>query len=102
VNYVSNPDAAEGVAADICASGTEAIAIHADVANEAEVREIFAKAITRLGTIDILVNNAVLQRDARVPFDVPRQEVHRVAAAERWADESRHWVRLSNAQENHR
>jgi glucose 1-dehydrogenase len=71
VNYVTNPDAAEEVAADIGASAAEAIAIHADDANEAEVQEIFAKAITRLGTIDILVNNAGLQRDAKVPFDVP-------------------------------
>jgi len=66
VNYVTNPDAAEEVAIDIRASGTEAIAIQADVSNEAEVREMFAKAIARLGTVDILVNNAGLQQDA--PF----------------------------------
>jgi glucose 1-dehydrogenase len=66
VNYVTNPDAAEEVAGDIRASGAEAIAIQADVANEAEVQEMFAKAIGRLGSIDILVNNAGLQQDA--PF----------------------------------
>jgi glucose 1-dehydrogenase len=66
VNYVTNPDAAEEVAVDIRASGTEAITIQADVADEAEVQEMFAKAIGRLGTIDILVNNAGLQQDA--PF----------------------------------
>src|SRR5207248_7639040 len=66
VNYVTNPEAAEAVTADIRASGAEAIALRADVANEAEVREMFAKAIARLGTIDVLVNNAGLQQDAPV------------------------------------
>jgi glucose 1-dehydrogenase len=66
VNYVTNPDAAEEVAIEIRASGTEAIAIQADVSNEVEVQEMFAKAVARLGTIDILVNNAGLQQDA--PF----------------------------------
>ena len=64
VNYVSSPDAAEAVAAEIRATGAEAITLQADVANEAEVREMFAKVLARLGTIDILVNNAGLQQDA--------------------------------------
>jgi glucose 1-dehydrogenase len=66
VNYVTNPDAAEAVATDIRATGAEAITIQADVSNEAEVQEMFAKAVARFGTIDILVNNAGLQQDA--PF----------------------------------
>jgi glucose 1-dehydrogenase len=66
VNYVTNPDAAEAVAAEIRAAGAEAIALRADVSNEAEVREMFAKAIARLGTIDVLVNNAGIQQDAPV------------------------------------
>src|ERR671923_595718 len=64
VNYVTNPDRAEAVAAEIRALGRDAIAIQADVSNEAEVREMFAKTVGRLGTIDILVNNAGLQQDA--------------------------------------
>jgi len=66
VNYVGNPDAAESVADDVRRHGVDAIAIQADVSNETEVREMFAKALTRLGTVDILVNNAGLQQDA--PF----------------------------------
>src|SRR5262249_47692699 len=66
VNYVTNPDAAEEVATDIRATGAEALTVHADVSSEAEVREMFAKAIDRLGTIDILVNNAGLQQDAPI------------------------------------
>jgi len=64
VNYVTNPAAAEAVAAEIRAGGAEAMALQADVSNELEVREMFAKAIAHFGTIDILVNNAGLQQDA--------------------------------------
>src|SRR5881409_1494450 len=64
VNYVANPAAAEAVAAEIRAGGAEAMALQADVSNELEVREMFAKAIAHFGTIDILVNNAGLQQDA--------------------------------------
>jgi glucose 1-dehydrogenase len=66
VNYVSNPDAAEAVAEDVRRHGAEAFAIQADVSSEAEVGEMFAKALARVGTVDILVNNAGLQQDA--PF----------------------------------
>jgi len=66
VNYVTNPERAETVTADIREHGGEAIALQADVSSEAEVREMFTKAIARVGSIDILVNNAGLQQDA--PF----------------------------------
>jgi len=64
INYVTNPAAAEAVAAEIRAGGAEAMALQADVSSELEVREMFAKAIAHFGTIDILVNNAGLQQDA--------------------------------------
>ncbi len=64
INYVTNPAAAEAVAAEIRAGGAEATALQADVSSELEVREMFAKAIAHFGTIDILVNNAGLQQDA--------------------------------------
>jgi glucose 1-dehydrogenase len=66
VNYVTDPDRADAVTADIREHGGEAFALQADVSSEPEVREMFAKAIARAGTIDILVNNAGLQQDA--PF----------------------------------
>jgi len=64
INYVTNPAAAEAVAAEIRAGGAEATALQADVSSELEVREMFAKAIAHFGAIDILVNNAGLQQDA--------------------------------------
>ena len=64
VNYVSRPEDAERLVAELKAQGVKAVAIHADVAREADVRSMFQEMITAWGTIDILVSNAGLQRDA--------------------------------------
>src|SRR5580704_19461762 len=64
VNYVVNPDAANQVVADIKAAGGEAMALQADVSNEAQVQAMFKQMVDAWGTIDILVNNAGLQRDS--------------------------------------
>jgi 3-oxoacyl-[acyl-carrier protein] reductase len=48
----------EAVAGEIAASGGEAFAAQADVANEASVLSLFAAAMPHLGGLDILVNNA--------------------------------------------
>jgi glucose 1-dehydrogenase len=64
VNYATAADPAEEVAAAIRASGAAAYTARADVSREDEVRAMFAGMIERFGTIDILINNAGLQRDA--------------------------------------
>ena len=64
VNYHSNPEAAQAVVEKIKAGGTEAMAIGANVSKEDEVRAMFAEMLQAWGTIDILVNNSGLQRDA--------------------------------------
>ena len=64
VNYHSNKEAAEEVAAEIIAAGSSAIIYQANVGDEKEVQEMFRQAISHFGTIDILVNNAGLQQDA--------------------------------------
>jgi glucose 1-dehydrogenase len=64
VNYVVGDDAAAAVVDEIRGHGVNAIAIKADVSSEAEVDRMFADAIRELGTIDILVANAGLQRDS--------------------------------------
>jgi glucose 1-dehydrogenase len=66
VNYHSEPDEAERVVAAIRQSGSDAIALEADVSREEEVQAMFAESVRRFGTVDILVNNAGLQQDA--PF----------------------------------
>jgi glucose 1-dehydrogenase len=64
VNYVTDPEAAEAVAAEIRAGGSRAMAIRADVSREEPVQGMFRQMLSAWGTIDILVNNAGLQRDA--------------------------------------
>lgn len=66
VNYISGEDKAQALVEEIGAQGRRALAVRADVADEAQVRDMFATMIGELGTIDILVNNAGLQQDA--PF----------------------------------
>src|SRR2546423_8463145 len=58
VNYRSNPEEAERVVETIRHGGSQAIALRADVSQEAEVQEMFAEMQKQFGTVDILVNNA--------------------------------------------
>lgn len=64
VNYVSDASEAERVAAAIRASGAESISVRADVSREGDVQRMFAETIASFGTVDILINNAGLQRDS--------------------------------------
>ncbi|MGH6885021.1 MAG: SDR family oxidoreductase [Geminicoccales bacterium] len=66
VNYVTRPEAALEVVAEIANAGVKAFAHQADVSREDQVEAMFARMREQFGTIDILVNNAGLQRDARV------------------------------------
>lgn len=59
VNYVSNKEKAEAVAAEIKEKyNTEAIAIKADMSKEAEVIHMISEVNAKLCAIDVLVNNA--------------------------------------------
>jgi glucose 1-dehydrogenase len=64
VNYITGEERAEAVVEAIRADGGKAYAAAADVSREDEVRAMFGRMIERFGTIDILINNAGLQRDA--------------------------------------
>ena len=66
VNYVTNPENAEAVAEEIRSGGQRAIIVRADVADEAQVQAMFAEAVLEFGTVDILVSNAGMERNA--PF----------------------------------
>jgi glucose 1-dehydrogenase len=65
VNYRSDADEADRVVSAIREAGGEAIAIRADVSREDDVQRMFAEAVKAFGTVDILVDNAGLQRDAK-------------------------------------
>lgn len=58
VNYAGDAGTAAQVVGDIKKSGGDAIALQADVSNPEQVRDLFDRAITHYGRIDVLVNNA--------------------------------------------
>ncbi|MGW6900809.1 SDR family oxidoreductase [Streptomyces sp. NBC_01727] len=64
VNYVVGEDEAEKVVAEIKAFGVRAYAHQADVSDEDQVVGMVAHMVEEFGTIDIMVANAGLQRDA--------------------------------------
>jgi NAD(P)-dependent dehydrogenase (short-subunit alcohol dehydrogenase family) len=67
VNYASNAAAAEEVVRTIQAAGGKAIAVQGDVADEAQVLQMFGQVDRQLGRLTGLVNNAgVVDRPARV------------------------------------
>ncbi len=66
VNHPNTPEPANQVVADIEAAGGKAIALSADVSNEEQVKAMVAQLCEIYGTIDILVANAGLQRDANL------------------------------------
>ena len=66
VNYLFDREAAERLVNEIAADGGEAMAIQADVSKEEDVKRIFGEMIDAWGSIEILVANAGIQRDA--PF----------------------------------
>ncbi|MEU7117433.1 SDR family oxidoreductase [Streptomyces zaomyceticus] len=66
VNYVAGREAAEEVVAEIASFGVRASAYEADVSQEDEVVGMMDRMVREFGTIDVLVANAGLQRDARL------------------------------------
>lgn len=66
VNYASSKDGADNVVRAITDNGGSAIAVRADVTNEAEVARLFAETKAAFGTLDILVNNAGMYQYAPI------------------------------------
>lgn len=58
VNYNHSRADAQATVAEIKASGTDAVALQADVARPAQVRRMFCAAERRFKQLDLLVNNA--------------------------------------------
>ena len=67
VHYHTSQTDAEASVQELCAAGRQAIALQADITQEAEVDRMIAAAISHFGRIDILVNNAALFY--RTPID---------------------------------
>ena len=67
VNYAREANEAQSVVEEIKRCGARAFSYQADVSKENEVQAMFAKMLESFGTIDILINNAGLQKDS--PFE---------------------------------
>src|SRR3982751_1435545 len=67
VNYPVDAakDMADKVVSEITSTGEKAIAYKCDVSKEDEVVKMFADVVAQFGTVDILINNAGLQRDSK-------------------------------------
>ncbi|WP_053748397.1 SDR family oxidoreductase [Streptomyces sp. MMG1533] len=66
VNYVAGRDAAEEVVREIEAFGVRAYAHEADVSQEDQVVDMVSRMVKEFGTVDVMVANAGLQRDAPI------------------------------------
>jgi 3-oxoacyl-[acyl-carrier protein] reductase len=58
VNFSSSREAADRVVGEIKGNGGKAIAVQASIANQSDVRRLFAETKKAFGRLDILVNNA--------------------------------------------
>ena len=63
VCYAGRAEVAQKTAADCRDMGVKALAIQADVAEEAAVQSLFAQTLEAFGRVDILVNSAGITRD---------------------------------------
>ncbi len=66
VNYPmpATKDAADAVVKEITDAGGRAVSAQCDVSKEADVQQLFATTVQQFGTVDILINNAGLQKDS--------------------------------------
>ena len=64
ISYVVNEDAAKAMVHEIESTGGTAMAVHADVSQADQVKNMFEQMVDAYGSIDILVNSAGIQRDA--------------------------------------
>jgi glucose 1-dehydrogenase len=67
VNFATGADKAQDVVAELQRCGSRGVAHQADVSREDQVQAMFARMIDEFGAVDIVINNAGLQKDA--PFD---------------------------------
>ncbi|MBE7210300.1 MAG: glucose 1-dehydrogenase [Gluconacetobacter diazotrophicus] len=64
VNYNSRAEPAEALVREIVDGGGRAIAVGADVSDEAAVEALFERTVAEWGAVDVLVANSGLQKDA--------------------------------------
>ena len=60
----AKPDGLEAVASDVRAAGSQALAVAGDVTKKADCELMVGAAVREFGRLDILINNAGINRDA--------------------------------------
>lgn len=65
VNYAHNREGARRVVEEITNQGGQALVVQADVSQEDQVLSMFEAIFREYGTVDILVSNAGVQKDAK-------------------------------------
>ena len=80
VNYATNHDAAEAVAADVRAAGRRGAVFQADMGDPTAVADLFKRIDLELGTLDAFINNAgILWPHSRF-VDISRDQLARSIA----------------------
>lgn len=73
VNYIGKPDSAQELIREIENDHGAALAIEADVSKSDQVQHMISQAVSHLGRVDVLVNNAGIEKES--PFlDKPESE----------------------------
>ena len=78
INYVTHPEAADAVVAQVVALGRRSIALHADVSNEADVEAMFQQLDAQWGGLDVLVNCAGIDGQRALAQDAKMADWRRV------------------------
>jgi acetoacetyl-CoA reductase len=73
VNYTQAKDMAEGLVEEIKKGGGDAIAIQADVSKFEECKRLVDESLAAFGQVDVLVNNAGINRDRTIQRMSPEE-----------------------------
>jgi glucose 1-dehydrogenase len=77
IDYIFHPEATEDLEQQIIAVGRQAIGVHADVSKVADLERLIGTAVTSLGRIDIMVNNAGIESRTSV-LDTTEEQYDKV------------------------
>ena len=77
IDYVSHPEATEGLEKQIVSLGGQAIGVQADVSKLPELQGLIETTVARLGRIDIMVNNAGIESRTSV-LDTTEEQYDKV------------------------
>jgi glucose 1-dehydrogenase len=77
IDYVSAPEAAEALEAQVRALGDQVISVNADVSKIADLEKLIGAAVSNFGRLDIMVNNAGVETRTSV-LDTTEEQYERV------------------------